>query len=54
MTLSERQRQKKLEQKKKKRQLVKKTGSMGFGARISAASYAQIPYLRMARPERVI
>jgi hypothetical protein len=43
MTLSERQRQKKLEQKKKKRQLVKKTGSMGFGARISAASYAKYP-----------
>ena len=43
MTLRERQRQKKLEKKKKKRQLSKKTGSMGFGARIAAASYAKYP-----------
>jgi hypothetical protein len=43
MTLSERRRQKKLEKNKKKRQLMKKIGSMGFGARSTAASYAKYP-----------
>ncbi|MEN8129346.1 MAG: hypothetical protein ABFS45_03965 [Pseudomonadota bacterium] len=43
MTLNERRCQKKLQKKKKKRQLVKKTGSMGFGARSTAASYAKYP-----------
>jgi hypothetical protein len=43
MALSEKQRQKKLEKNKKKRQLMKKIGSMGFGARSTAASYAKYP-----------
>jgi hypothetical protein len=43
MALSEKQRQKKLEKNKKKRQLMKKTGRTGFGARSTAASYAKYP-----------
>jgi hypothetical protein len=43
MALSEKQRQKKLEKNKKKRQLMKKTGRTGFGARSTAASYDKYP-----------
>ena len=43
MTLSSRQRQKKLEKKKKKRQFVKGTGSTAFGATDRAANYAKYP-----------
>jgi len=43
MTLNARQRQQKLERKKKKRQLVKKTGTMAPGTRDKARSYAKYP-----------
>ncbi len=43
MTLSARQRQKKLEKKKKKRQLVKGTGSTAFAGTAKAANYARHP-----------
>ena len=43
MTLSARDRQKKLEKRKKKRQLVKKTGGMALGATNKARNYAKYP-----------
>ena len=43
MTLSARQRQKKLEKKKRKRKLVKRTGSTAFSATDRAANYAKYP-----------
>ena len=53
MTLRERQRQNKLEKKKKKRQFVKKTDGMGFGARIAAASYAKYPVYEWLVPSEL-
>jgi len=53
MTLSARQRQKKLEKKKMKRQLVKRTGSTAFAGTGKAANYAKYPIYECLVPSEL-